>query len=131
MQQKNWRLFIIALLAATVLNSCHVGRFFIYNFANISDYKKFPNRALTASEAPFRFYEASVQKSPKEIEYKGKTRQIAGSELITFFRADENKCSFDPASGVIKAVVKDGVRQFPSLYPQEANLKPEIEKLAK
>jgi hypothetical protein len=37
---------------------------------DISDYKKFPNRALTASEAPFRFYEASVQKSPKEIEYK-------------------------------------------------------------
>jgi CubicO group peptidase (beta-lactamase class C family) len=73
MQQRNWRLFIIALLAATVLNSCHVGRFFIYNFANISDYKKFPNRALTASEAPFRFYEASVQKGPKEIEYKGKT----------------------------------------------------------
>ena len=65
------------------------------------------------------------------LEYKGKTRQIAGPELITFFRADENKCSFDPASGVIKAVVKDGVRQFPSLYPQEANLKPEIEKLAK
>lgn len=73
MQQKNWRLFIIALLAAIALNSCHVGRFFIYNFANISDYKKFPNRALTASEAPFRFYEASVQKGPKEIEYKGKT----------------------------------------------------------
>ena len=73
MQQNNWRLFIIALLAATALNSCHVGRFFIYNFANISDYKKFPNRALTASEAPFRFYEASVQKGPKEIEYKGKT----------------------------------------------------------
>ncbi len=66
-----------------------------------------------------------------DLEYKGKKRTIAGAELGNFFRPDESKCSFDPLTGIIKAVVKDGVRQFPSLYPQEANLKPEIEKLAK
>ena len=65
------------------------------------------------------------------LEYKGNKKEIIGANLITFFRADENKCSFDPNTGLIKAVIKDGIRQFPSLYPQEANLKPEIEKLAK
>jgi CubicO group peptidase (beta-lactamase class C family) len=73
MLRQNWKFFVIALFAITALNGCHVGRFFVYNFANISDHKKFPNRALTASDAPFRFYEASVSKGPKEIEYKGKT----------------------------------------------------------
>jgi len=64
------------------------------------------------------------------LEYKGKTREISGSELVNFFRADENKCTFEPNTGVIKAVVKDGVRQYPSLYPIESNLGPEIKKLA-
>ncbi len=65
------------------------------------------------------------------LEYKGKKRTIAGSELGNFFRPDDSKCSFDPGTGIIKAVVQDGVRKYPSLYPHEANLKPEIEKLAK
>jgi len=64
------------------------------------------------------------------LEYKGKKKVIVGADLITFFRADDNKCTFDPNTGVIKAIVKDGQKQSPSLYPQEANLKPEIEKLA-
>jgi hypothetical protein len=65
------------------------------------------------------------------LEYKGNKREFIGVNLIDFFRADENKCTFDPSTGLIKAKVVDGVRQFPSLYPHEANLKPEIEKLAK
>jgi len=65
------------------------------------------------------------------MEYKGNKRVISGPTLVDFFRADENKCTFDASTGIIKALVKDGVRQYPSLYPQEANLKPEIEKLAK
>lgn len=73
MQLKNWRLISVLSILTVVLSGCHVGRFFIYNFANISDHKKFPNRALTASEAPFRFYEASVSKGPKQIDYKGKS----------------------------------------------------------
>lgn len=63
------------------------------------------------------------------LEYKDKKREIAGAELANFFRADENKCSFDATSGVIKAVVKEGKKQSPSLYPQEAFLGPELKKL--
>lgn len=65
------------------------------------------------------------------LEYNGKKREISGAEIGVYFRADNNKCSFDPSTGIIKAVVKNGERQNPSLYPQDAVLKSEIEKLAK
>lgn len=65
------------------------------------------------------------------LEYNGKKREIIGAEIGTYFRADDNKCTFDPATGIIKALVKDGVRQNPSLYPQEKVLNQEIDKLAK
>lgn len=65
------------------------------------------------------------------LEYNGKKREIVGPELGVYFRADENKCTFDPATGVLKAVIKDGKKQSPSLYPQDKVLKAEIQKLAK
>ena len=65
------------------------------------------------------------------LEYNGEKRTIAGAEMGTYFRADESKCTFDPVTGTIKAVVKDGVRQHPSLYTQENTLKAEISKLGK
>jgi hypothetical protein len=63
------------------------------------------------------------------MEYMGQSRVIARPELVSFFRADDSKCSFDHVTGVIKALVKDGKRQYPSLYPHETMLSPEIEKL--
>lgn len=64
------------------------------------------------------------------IENNGKKREIKGSELAGFFIADVKKCTFNASNGVIKAVINDGVRQYPSLYPQEETLKAELEKLA-
>ena len=63
-------------------------------------------------------------------EYKGKKKEIYGSELGLLFRPDESKCTFDPTTGVIKAIVKDGLKQIPSMYPQETNLGPVLKKLA-
>ena len=65
------------------------------------------------------------------LSYKGKKREFVGPELGGYFVPDLNKCTFDPMTGTIKAIIIDGVRQFPSLYPQEKTLGPEIEKLAK
>jgi len=49
---------LIALISLLlIINSCHVGRYVIYNFANIDDYKKFKNRDITASPTPFSFSE--------------------------------------------------------------------------
>lgn len=64
------------------------------------------------------------------IENNGKKRAINGAELAGFFIADVKKCTFNASNGIIKAVIEDGVRQYPSLYPQEETLKAELEKLA-
>jgi hypothetical protein len=63
------------------------------------------------------------------FQYKDKSRTIAGAELGNFFRADDSKCTFDPATGIITAPLKDG-KKLPSLYPHEGNLGPELQKLA-
>lgn len=65
------------------------------------------------------------------LEYKGNKKEIIGNELGIYFRPDDTKCTFDPMTGVIKALVKDGVRQSPSLYPHQSVLKTEIQKLIK
>jgi hypothetical protein len=65
------------------------------------------------------------------FEYKGSKREIAGAELGIYFRPDESKCTFVASTGLIKALVKGGKRQSPSLYPQEAVLGPELLKLGK
>ena len=65
------------------------------------------------------------------LEYNGNKKEIVGQELGMFFRADENTCTFDPVTGIVKSNIENGVRQNPSLYPQEPTLKQEIEKLAK
>jgi hypothetical protein len=68
-----------------------------------------------------------VLKSVK-IEHKTKSKIIAGTELGLVFRADDSKCTFDAATGLIKS---NETNLHPSLYPQEANLKPILEGLFK
>lgn len=64
-----------------------------------------------------------------EMEYMGKSKKIGCPQLVSYFRADDSKCTFDHVTGKIVAKVVDGKRQFPSLYPHETVLQPEIEKL--
>lgn len=65
-----WILVIIFLLQLCC-SSCHVGRFFIYNFADIQDYKKFPRAAVERApeQTPFTFASlpdsAQLQLKPK------------------------------------------------------------------
>ncbi|KAA3649885.1 MAG: class C beta-lactamase-related serine hydrolase [Bacteroidetes bacterium] len=68
------RKIALAVLSLSLLASCTVGRFFVYNFANITDYKKFPKRELVASQNPFMFEVASKELGPKTISIeKGKS----------------------------------------------------------
>ncbi len=47
---------IIALIAiCTLFNSCKLGRFAYYNFADITDHKIFPSRTISASQTPFTY----------------------------------------------------------------------------
>lgn len=64
------------------------------------------------------------------LSYEGKIFEANGIEIFKFFRADENQCSVDSSTGVIKAKIKDGKRLTPSLYPHQLELGVEIEKLA-
>lgn len=68
MPKKNLSTIIlgIALLVLT-LNSCKIGRFVAYNFADITDHKIFPVRTLQASATPFLFHKAIKEKVPKEL----------------------------------------------------------------
>lgn len=63
------------------------------------------------------------------FKYLGKERAIACPEMIDFFRANDNYCIFDPVTGLIQAKTIDGKRYFPSIYPHEKKVMPELQKL--
>lgn len=46
-------LFCVVVLLC--FSGCHVGRFFVYNFSDIRDYKKFPSRPLKPASETFYF----------------------------------------------------------------------------
>jgi CubicO group peptidase (beta-lactamase class C family) len=50
--------FFLSLVTAFLFlfSSCHVVRFFIYNFADIKDYKKFPSHPVSKSSLSFTFF---------------------------------------------------------------------------
>ena len=66
-----------------------------------------------------------------KFDYQGKTFEKSGPEMAVYFTPDLTKCTFDPATGIIKAVVKDGKAQFPSLYPQVDAMKIALDNLEK
>lgn len=61
---------------ALVLSSCTVGRFFVYNFADTKDHKKFPSRPLPVSHVPYHYAEASVEKTLKYTTSEGRERDL-------------------------------------------------------
>lgn len=44
-------------------SSCHIARFFYYNYADVKDYKKFPQSAIKTSSIPFEFYTTDQNKN--------------------------------------------------------------------
>lgn len=54
-------------ILCSVLTGCTVGRFFIYNFADTSDHRKFPSRPLPASPAPYHYAVADPPLPPEHI----------------------------------------------------------------
>ncbi len=53
----------VLLVLFFVFQSCHVARFFIYNFADVRDYKKFPKQELHRSPDPFYFIDGTKTQS--------------------------------------------------------------------
>jgi CubicO group peptidase (beta-lactamase class C family) len=54
-----FHLLLVAFISLT-LTSCHVGRYFFWNFADINDYKKFPSLPIEKTSDEFSFKEKSV-----------------------------------------------------------------------
>ncbi len=48
---------IVFSVLVIIFESCHVGRFFYWNTADINDHKRFDNRPLSPSDKVFNFYE--------------------------------------------------------------------------
>ena len=63
---------VFVFFVVFLFQSCQLGRFVFYNFADINDHKKFPSRTLQASDKPFVFYQAQEQRKPKELDINGK-----------------------------------------------------------
>lgn len=57
----------IVVIFSIVLSSCKLGRFVVYNFADIKDYKKFPSRALISNNSKFKYYETSNGNFPDTL----------------------------------------------------------------
>ena len=65
-------LLSLSLLLSLFLPSCQLGRFVVYNFADIHDDKKFPSRPLTKDPIPFEFYARPTERAPKTVTIKEK-----------------------------------------------------------
>jgi hypothetical protein len=63
------------------------------------------------------------------ITFGDKYFETSGKHIFNLFTPDPSKCTIDIDEGKIIAKIKDGVRQSPSLYPQEKLLAREIVKL--
>ncbi len=64
------------------------------------------------------------------FDYLGKKLDIEGAQLGLYFRADENHCTFDPITGAIIPIIRDGKVQHPCIYPQEVELGKALKRLA-
>lgn len=56
-------IFCVSVLSS----SCQVGRYIVYNFADINDHNKFASRHLTQAAVPFSFYTTPSGKYPKQL----------------------------------------------------------------
>jgi hypothetical protein len=63
------------------------------------------------------------------MSYHGRAVELPGTLVFSYFRPDFTKTEADATTGRIQGIVKNGVRQSPSLYPKEGPLANEIEKL--
>lgn len=64
---------LLLLSCSLFLSSCKVGRFIVYNFADINDHKKFPSRVLDNGDQTFRFISVTPQITPEPVQVDDST----------------------------------------------------------
>jgi len=55
----------IVIIISIALSACKVGRFVVYNFADIKDYRKFPSRPLLSNATKFKYHSTENGKHPR------------------------------------------------------------------
>lgn len=117
-------IFLSALFMTAMLSSCHIGRYFIYNFADVNDYRKFPFLPVNTQSPVFTFSQPSQNlapalpsnfvKNPKIKDLPAFLKEhkttsfliIRNDSLIYEFYGDKrNKESINPSFSVAKAFV--------------------------
>ncbi|MBE8719831.1 serine hydrolase domain-containing protein [Sphingobacterium pedocola] len=83
------KLNLLALLLLTLsLSSCKIGRYIVYNFADINDHKKFPSRIISRGDSSFHFAVATEGYHPKKIDYREQSHDfdtfLAEHESVAF-----------------------------------------------
>jgi CubicO group peptidase (beta-lactamase class C family) len=78
----------IVIIVSIILSSCKLGRFVVYNFADIKDYKKFPSRPLRSSENKFKFYSTAKGKYPDTLKMANNRvafdKVLEGNKTVAF-----------------------------------------------
>ena len=78
------RFGLLIIITSTIFTSCQLGRFVIYNFADIKDYKRFQSRPLTAATSPYNFETTNSGKIPKEIEGTQFDQYLEDNKTVAF-----------------------------------------------
>ncbi|MEM6963493.1 MAG: serine hydrolase [Bacteroidota bacterium] len=78
------RYFLLALVLVTVLSSCKLGRFVVYNYANITDHKIFPKNELDKSAAPFSFQQVAnkIPYDSLSVTRKGVKKRVSFEDFL-------------------------------------------------
>ena len=84
MKLREIKIVFLVICSTVLLTSCQLGRFVIYNFADIKDHKKFPSRELTSSNDPFNFQTTSSGKFPKELNDKPFDKFLQDNNTVGF-----------------------------------------------
>jgi CubicO group peptidase (beta-lactamase class C family) len=82
------KIILISILSSILLNSCYIGRFIFWNFADINDYKKFQKATIEKPETPFHFIDAVNKKNIDSITWNGNTYELSS------FLKEKNSVSF-------------------------------------
>ena len=76
------RTMVIVIMLSIVLSACKLGRFVVYNFADIKDYKKFPSRLLHSSSTKFKFFSTDSGLYPKTLKVGNKEERVAFDKVL-------------------------------------------------
>lgn len=83
-QFRQIRLGLLMIITSTLLTSCQLGRFVLYNLADIKDHKKFQSRPLTANESSFNFQTTNKGKFPKELNNIPFDKYLEDNKTVAF-----------------------------------------------